>query len=377
MRVLHVINSLEVGGAERFLLRLIPELVELGVESTILPLQPGGALEPIARSNGIKVTDQGRFDKRTLTGVGNFRRFIRRDQPDLVQGWLYAGNLAASILSLLTLGAAPLVWNFRHTITDLADESRTTRASLKLLRLLSRYPKLVLHNSLNGQASHHEWLSRCRSQMVIPNGFDVDEFRLDESTRKNVRIREGWSETDVVVMVVGRHHPMKGQAEFLRTVGAVGDRCPNLRVVVVGRGADSSSQDLLIAARESGLAGSRVNLLGARTDVADLLAAADVFVLPSLWGEGFPNVVGEAMSSGLPCVVTDVGAAAELVGSCGLVVPPGEPAALGGAIAEMVAMGDADRDALGRRARERIESSFTLSQVAAQYAQVWRDVRQT
>ena len=117
-----------------------------------------------------------------------------------------------------------------------------------------------------------------------------------------------------------------------------------------------------------------VRLLGPRTDIPAIAAALDVGVLSSAYGEGFPNVVGEAMACGVPCVVTDTGDSAAVVGDSGVVVPPRDPRALAGGVLRLLGLPAAERAALGAVARRRIEEQYSLGAVAARYQTLYRDL---
>ena len=164
---------------------------------------------------------------------------------------------------------------------------------------------------------------------------------------------------------------MKDQSGFLAAAAeAVGVDC-RLHFVMVGAGVDDANSDLASAMARFGL-GACVHLLGERRDIPRLTAGLDIACSSSAWGEGFPNVIGEAMECGVPCAVTDTGDSATIVGDCGEVVPVRDPSAMARAMLTLVAMDPSRRAALGSAARARIVENFSIDAVARRYETYYR-----
>ena len=361
-RVLHIINSLDRGGAESNLARLCAEGAACGVANTVLTLQRGGALRESVAQHARVVAVTNVFDMR--------RALSRRSSaaPDLVVGWMYAGSVAASAVASRRL---PVVWCLRHVPSDVASESRTTRASLRCMRrwcgpASRRRPSLVVVNSPAGQAAHESLGLHARYQ-VIANGVDVDRFAPDAQRRRSARRALELGDDDVALLHVARAHPHKGHRFLLDAAMRVMHSAPTAKLVLVGAGVDSLEHPIFA------VAANRVRRFGDRDDLETFYAAADALVSPSLT-ESFPTVVIEAMSCGVPCVVTDVGASAEIVGDSGVVIEPGSVDALECALARMVAATGAAREELGRAARRRVIEHYTLAQMAAAFAGAYRSL---
>jgi len=176
----------------------------------------------------------------------------------------------------------------------------------------------------------------------------------------------------VVFGHVARFDPMKDHAGLLRAAAALVAARPQARLVLIGQGVDGANPALARAVAEYGLAG-HAHLLGPRPDVAAWTAGFDVAVSSSV-SEGFPNVVGEAMACGVPCLVTDVGDSALVVGDAGRVVPPADAAALAAAAAALVDLGEDGRRRLGAAARARVAAEFGLPVVIGRYEAFYRDL---
>ena len=191
------------------------------------------------------------------------------------------------------------------------------------------------------------------------------------TTRK--RIRESFSiPLDApVVGHIGRFHPMKDHATFLNAAAQLDRTHSDTHFLLCGRDVTPENSDIASMSGENDL--SRLHLLGERDDVPQLLSAMDV-LCSSSFSEAFPNVLGEAMAAGLPCVATDVGDSAQIVGDTGLIVPPRDPSALAQAISRLLQMNPAQRSALGRQAKNRIKEHYSLSRVVDSYQTLYQSV---
>lgn len=297
-----------------------------------------------------------------LAAMPRVIRALRDVRPDLIQSWLWHADLAATLARAALQPRPPLVWSIRCSDMELARYRLSTRLVVAALARLSRIPEAVVANSEAGLAWHLARGYRPRRTQVIPNGFDLDTFRPDPAARARLLTLLGWPEQTVLVGLIARVDPMKDHATFLAALGRTAEP---VRAVLIGHGTDGLAIPPALR--------PRLAALGQRRDVAALLTGLDLLCLSSRFGEGFPNVLGEAMACGVPCVTTDVGDAARVVGEAGLVVPPGDPAALAGAIAALAA-DPARRRAMGRAGRERVERLYAIPNIAEVYRALWRDL---
>jgi glycosyltransferase involved in cell wall biosynthesis len=240
----------------------------------------------------------------------------------------------------------------------LAHYSRLEAAAIRLERLAGRLPDLVIANSESGAASARRAGFRARRVATIANGIDTDSFRPPSpEERAAARALFGFPEAAAVIAVVARLDPMKDHTTFLGALAILADARPRSIALIAGDGLAATGAALRRLAEALGVA-DRVVWIGARQRVLDVYHAADLFCLPSAFGEGFPNVVGEAMACGLPCVVTAVGDSARVVGDTGIVVPPADPQALARAMLDcMKLIGKSCPPCLA--ARDRIVKHFT------------------
>ncbi|MBI4902865.1 MAG: glycosyltransferase [Acidobacteria bacterium] len=370
--IVHLITGLGTGGAETMLFRLLSRTNSTIYSPTVISLLPcrGLKLTKAIEDLGIPVRSvEMPIGPGLLWKLPRLVRMIRAAVPEIIMGWEVHGNLFSQLSRLLT--PSRLVWNVRGSLDNVASEKRRTRMLISALGVASRLPDRIVYNSRRSALQHEAaGFSRDRT-VVIPNGFDGDSFRPDAEARSSVRRELNVPSDHAIVGMVGRAHAVKNHRGFLSAMARVAGRSP-FHAVLIGRGVDSSNAGLVRQIAESGLPG-RVHLLGERADIPRLTAAFDVAVSASL-AEAFPNVVGEAMACGVPCLVTDVGDSAWMVGDTGVVVRPEDEDAMARGIERLLRMSVQDRIQLGRAARCRILSQFSLHDVAERFDQLYSDV---
>ena len=366
IRVLHVISDLSTGGAEMALYKLLSRNDRKRFSPAVLTLKDQGELRKSIEILDVPVYSLAiRRGVPTPISIWRLIRLVRFLKPDVIQGWMSHGNLAAQIGSLFSPGRAAVVWNIRQTLDSWHREKWLTRLTIRAGALLSGKADAILYNSATGAAHHQAIGYRADRTLLIPNGFDVTQFAPSTLARHSVRAELGIAPATLLVGCVARYHPVKDHGNFLRAAAKLLKTLPGVQFVCVGKGVDWDNDALRQLVRELKLTG-RVHLLGEREDIPRVAAALDIAVSSS-FDESFPNVVGEAMSCGVPCVVTDISDLPRIVGETGKVVPPRDSDALAAALRELIEIGPGGREALGRAARARIEDHFHLDSVVALY----------
>lgn len=365
-RVCHLITGLDPGGAEITLYRLLRGGNPARVSPSVVSLLPGGALAPAIRALGVPVVDlgltRGRLDPR---GVWRLHRHLRAIQPDLLQTWMYHADLLGAIAGAW-LSSIPVVWNLRASDMDFSRYPPLSAWTVRACARLSHVPRAIVANSEAGVAHHTRLGYRARSWAVIPNGVDAEEFRPDPAAGAAVREELGLPADAVVIGMAARLDPMKDHATLMVAVRTLVEHDPRVHVVLAGAGVTEATLGLTRGGTADGLR-HRVRVLGRRADVARLMQAWDLAVSSSL-SEGFSNVIVEAMATGVPCVVTDVGESARMVGDTGVVVPPRDPERLAAACRLLIEEGAAARRRRGAAARARVQGEFALDQMITAYA---------
>lgn len=294
--------------------------------------------------------------------IGQLRKF----QPDLVQGWMYHGSFAATCASVFLPTKTPVIWNIRAATVSPQLQRFRTRALIWASRWIANRPAGILNNS-RASATFHELEFGYPAQLtkIIPNGFDPTRFKSDDLNRKKIRVDLGVPQDAPLVGLVARLDPSKDHENFLRTADALSKEFPEMYFVLIGT---EITKENLAAIFKCGphMPEGHLIVRPPRADIEVIHQALDIEVLSSR-SEGFPNSIGEAMACGVPCVVTDVGDCALLVGDTGRVVAKENPVALAGAIRELVQLSPTDRRQLGQRARQRIIDHFSMEAVCRSY----------
>jgi glycosyltransferase involved in cell wall biosynthesis len=370
-KIIHIITSLNVGGAEQALKRLLLTTPDAQRNTLVISLKNLGKIGEGLQSRGFEVVA---LNMRSFLAfpVGIFRlyRIIRQFQPDIVQTWLYHADLIGGVVAKIA-GVKCIIWGIRTT--ELDSGSKLTAWIRKLLARLSYVIPAKIVCVAEASRKKHIALGYDPSKMVvIGNGFEVSQMHSTPELRAALRLSAGLSDGDVVIGTLGRLSQVKGQDVFVRSAGLIAQEYPNVRFLMVGRGLEPVNETLMQWINATGFA-DRFVLMGERRDVAVVLSAMDIFCLPSR-SEGFPNVLGEAMAMGLPCVSTDVGDAGVLLGDTGILVQKDDYEALAVGLKQMLDMSQDERTALGERARLRVQNEFTLEQTRKKFEAVYAEL---
>jgi len=376
-RIIHIITGLSTGGAEMMLYKLLHSMNRDRFESIVISLRDEGTLGKTINQEGFTVhTLDMKAGSPSLKAAWRLRRIIRSIKPDLIQGWMYHGNLAAFISRVFLDKKVPVLWNIRHSVYNLQYEKKGTAQVIKLGAMLSKRTAKIIYNA-RVSAQQHQALGYAPNRtVIIPNGFDTQQFQPSQAAREKLRQALQVPEQTVLIGLIARYHPMKDHANFLSAAARLATKeREDVQFVLVGSDVELGNPAIAALVQRHNLI-DRVHLLGERRDISDLTAGLDI-ASSSSYGEGFPNSVGEAMSCGVPCVVTDVGDSAWIVGETGKVVPPRDSKALANAWLELITMGAERRKQLGEAARKRVMENFSIMAITPQYEQVYDEVLAT
>ncbi len=338
-------------------------------EHSVISLTDYGKLGPILTSKGVSVTALGMRNILDVPRVSyKLWQIFRLRKPDIVQTWMYHADLIGGIVARFS-GIKNIIWGVRSTNIH-RGVSKVTRG-IRILCVFFSYviPKLIVCAAEASRKAHVRIGYSQRRMTVIPNGFDTKLLTATLEDRMQIRTAAGFSESDLVVGSLGRYNPAKDHDNFITAAAFLAKDYPNLKFLLVGRELDLENEVVMKRIRETGYS-DRFVLLGERHDVARCLKAMDIFCLHSQT-EGFPNVLGEAMTMGLPCVTTDVGDASFLIGDTGTVVEPHNALALAEALRYLVVAGETFRLDLGKKAQRRIHENFTMSCVKLRFKSLY------
>jgi glycosyltransferase involved in cell wall biosynthesis len=369
-KILHIITTLSTGGAEMMLLKLISSMDQNAFESKVISLTDIGPVGEKIQELGVSVYGLGM--RHGLPSPLSLAKLVSRagqDRPHLIQTWMYHADLLGLLLARL-FRHCKLVWNIRCSDVPFNNYRPRTGWIVALCSRLSSLPDTIVFNSRAGIRQHMNLGYHSAYMQVIPNGFDLDLLRPDSDARFSVCRELGLPEDAIILGLVGRWDPLKDHATFLQAGALIArEEQESVCFVLVGTGMEWKTPELASLIKDVGLQ-DRVLLLGHRVDIPRLTAAFDIACSTSIT-EGFPNTIGEAMSCGVPCVVTDVGDSAAIIGDSGRVVPAGDPIAFAEACRHLLSLGINGRRELGTKARKLIGAHYALPDIALMYSTLY------
>jgi glycosyltransferase involved in cell wall biosynthesis len=375
MNIIFIITGLTSGGAEMMLYKLLTNIDRQRFKPTVVSLTYKDTLAAPIKALGIPVYSLGMEEGGlpSLQVIWKLVSIFRKTKPDLVQGWMYHANLAAQFANVLSLNFAPVIWNIRHSLNSFDDERPGTVAVIKASIPLSRFTRKIIYNSRISIVQHRKLGYPEAKGIIIPNGFDPELFKPSIDSRNSVRAELGLASECILIGRFARFHDMKDYPNLLRAAAILLKERPDVHFLLIGRDLNLQNPVISELIQELGI-GERIHLKDESRDIPYYTAALDIATTTSSHGEAFPNVIGEAMCCGVPCVVTDLGDSAWIVGDTGRVVPPRNPEALAHAWQELVDLGAEARTALGMAARTRAVSCFSLDFVVGEYEKLYESV---
>ena len=374
IRIVHMITSLSLGGAEMMLYKLLSRMDQREFKPLVVSLTADGPVGEKIRQLGIQVTSLDM--KPGIPDPVHFYRLVRilrEVHPDLLQTWMYHSDLMGGLAARIS-GNFPVVWGIRNSTLDSKYSKKSTLFIVNTLAKLSGWlPDRIVSCSFTAQDVHTCLGYRADKFVVIPNGFDTGLFHPDLTARNSLRDELSLPLESFLIGLVGRFDPQKDHEHFIRAAGCLVQHTDKVYFILAGDGITWQNETLANWIRSSGL-DSRFQLLGARQDIPRLTAALDIATSSSAYGEAFPNVIGEALACGVPCVVTDVGDSARIVGEAGMVVPPRNPEALCLAWLEMIRMEKGRWNAMQQTARQIVLDHYEIEAVTRRYQDLYRSL---
>jgi glycosyltransferase involved in cell wall biosynthesis len=369
MKVIHIIAGLNDGGAEHVLFRLVTSMND--VEHTVISLTDFGKYGPKLKRSNIHVISLGMpRGWVTLKGLWMLYSTLKKKQPDVVQTWMYHADLLGGLVAKFA-GCKSIYWGIRHSNLTKKANPKSTLFVAKLCALLSPFVPTKIISCAERSVKIHKDFGYKGRFVVIPNGFDTHKYSLNSNARHLIR-DELNIRNKLVCGFVARWNPQKDHLNLLRATKLIKNTYPDILVLLIGTDCDNLNHALLALISDLDIKDNIV-LLGRRSDVPAIMNALDLHVLSSSSGEAFPNVVAEAMASGTPCVVTDVGDAAMIVGETGWVVPTDDPKSLAGALNQAFNEMDDHKAWISRKklCSKRVQDNFDLDLMVQRYRDVW------
>jgi len=371
IRILHLITGLNTGGAELALARLVESMDRHEFDNRVVSLIKPGAVGNRIENSNIWLDSLGMPAGRvTINGFSKLMRLIRQFEPNILQTWLYHADLIGLVAGKI-LRIPKIAWNIRGSDSNFMNSQRISKIIARTCAIFSSWPDAVFVNSEAGIITHEEMGYHPKNWKLIQNGIDTTIFAPDKAS--GVKVREGLnipSENNVVGLVA-RLDPQKGHNFFLRAAKIVLEEKHNTSFVCVGIGASKYTEEIKQQTKDYGLQNS-VFWAGVRNDMPSVYNSFSCSVSASAFGEGFPNVIAEAMSCGIPCIVTRTGDSPRVLGDTGLIVPTQDYIALAEGILKILSLPSKLHSDLGIRARQRVIDNFSLGKMVEQYSESYR-----
>ncbi|HRJ52868.1 MAG TPA: glycosyltransferase [Candidatus Thiothrix moscowensis] len=375
IRVVHIITNLSHHGSSMMLYRLMAHTDRSRFEPIVISLDRGDDFKEKISAHGIPVHT---FNMSSSLSFGahvvKLAHMLRKLSPDILQGWQYHGNLAVSLVSKLLPKPPVLLWNVRQTVYDIEQESNSNHWAIGFLRRLTNTPARIIYNSWISEGQHTRLGYSEQKSQVIANGFDLQMFAPNAHSREIIRQQLEIPEKATVIGMIAHHQPAKNHRLFIEAAHLLARHDPDVHFILAGNRVTADNHDIATLLQRFPELHERLHLLGNRQDIPALLNSMDIFSLTSSSGEGFSNVVGEAMACGVPCIVTDVGDTPLLVGKTGETIKNATASSLAFAWLEWINAGEIWRQEQGQQARQRIQRHYRIQHIARQYQDIYESL---
>ena len=369
---MHIITGLDIGGAETMLFKLIKDRPESYRSTIVISLTTKGVIGHRLEKIGITVIEL-EIRKRISFFCKFFKlkKIIQSKRPKVIHTWMYHANLMGGLAAYIA-NNRNIIWSIRRSELKL-NESLTTYIVMKLGALFSEIiPKKIVCVANSGLKNHESYGYAKKKMTVIPNGFDLQKLKHDEVKRKKVRNSLNITDDKLVIGSVGRFHESKDFKNLVMSAIKVIPQYRNIKYMMVGRNLDSKNKILKKWINQTGFR-DHFLLIGETDDIVGYMSAMDIFCLSSKT-EGFPNVIGEAMSMKLPCVATNVGDVRKILGKYAIIVKPENRELLCNGLCDMLSMNEEKRIELGLRGRQRMKREYSLKKIHEKYRDLYASV---
>ena len=365
--IAHIITDLDMGGAEKMLSSLVLEMNPARFFNVVISLKDLGYWGPILQQRGILVYALNmRPSVTSIFKLFTLWNILRSLRPDYIQGWMYHANIIASLIGKAA-GVTNIFWNIRCSLMDLSKYNIGTTLMFKSGAWLSKMPKLIINNSQASINQHMRAGYKSDKWLYIPNGFDTIKYQPNAKIYQQFRAQHNLPARAIIIAMIARYDPMKDHATFLQAANILASTHPDVYFVFAGNNVNSKNLGLQESISNKALR-QRIILLNQINNVQDILPAVDYLTQTSIYGEGFPNILGEAMACGVECFSTDVGDALQLIGDFGYPIPKQDPTAIAAAWSKVIAQDPETKQQRRDAARARIIEMFSISKIVDVYS---------
>jgi len=373
MRIVIIVTGLNNGGAERMLFNLAKSYKEKNHQVHVISLLDGGIYKSNLENIGIDVRGLGMERSRLpkFRHVFKLISHVKEIQPNIIQGWMYHGNLLASIAKFFLPNSVKLFWSVRQTLYSIRKETYLTRVVIYLNIFLSGMPKKIFFNSKLSQIQHEKKGFSKKNTILVPNGIDFESFRFQVSNRHKYRKRYGVANDIVLIGNFSRFHPMKNHEMFFNSLAKLPDNIiKKIKVLMAGNGVEISNpffydmqkkfpRDLFV-------------FLGEIKNISEVMNSLDIFCLSSSWGDAFPNILIEALASEVFVVSTNVGDAKEIINDYGYISEINDEEFFSKLLLKSINLNKKNRNEIAKLGSDHVRKNFDIRNISEQYMSYYR-----
>ncbi|WLP95225.1 glycosyltransferase [Psychrobacter sp. M13] len=374
MKIVHIITGLNNGGAEGVLYRLVTH--DHANEHIVISLMGKGKYGSLLKEHSIETyyleLSRGKL---SLSPLILLKKIIKNEKPDVVQTWMSHADLIGGLVSKLS-GHKNIVWNIRHSnLTFRASNIKTNAVVMTCMAVSKIIPKKIICCSEKTYKDYGGHGYPKSKMTVISNGYDFEKFNTDIESRNKIRKELNIADDTNLLGMVARYDPNKNHQGLLRALKLVKDHNSNFQTILVGRDLNNNNENIKSLIKNLELE-DHIILLDQRSDIPSIMNALDVNILSSISGEGFPNVLAEAMACGTLCVATDIGDSKVIIDNYGWIVEANDDKLLADAILKALELKKtpAQWNKMKVLARKHITDNFSISLMIERYNKVWSSI---
>ena len=364
--ILHIIPSLQIGGAEKILASLINNKINKDVDHIVLSLLGTGLLYEKIEQNCRQVFFLN-LHKIKIKHIYLTLKKIKALKPAVIFAWMYHSCLLAIILQKIFRYKFDIVWCLRHSIYDKHHEKLFTRLIIQLLIIYKKLANNIIYNSYRSKESHEKIGLRKIKSCIIYNGYE--STKINDKYSDEIKSKLQVNKQSIIIGMVANFRSFKDHENCIEAFNIIRKKRPNVFLVLIGTGINKDNNKLINIINKHGIL-NLVILVGIIDKVSDYMKAFDISILSS-YSESFPNVIAESMLVGTPVVATDVGATKFIVGNTGIVVPPRSPNLLAKGCLDLLDLNKNDYNQICEKARKRIENNFSIEKMIKKFENLY------
>lgn len=367
IKVTHIIAGLNQGGAEMMLYKVLKYSDRNKYNIQVISMMDHGSLKEKILELGIPV-DTLHIKRGEISIIALCKAIKLCKESDILQTWMYHADFLGFLISIFL--RKKVIWGIHHANLEKGKNKRTTLSIAKINSFFSRWVDCIVSCSYKAEGVHIKYGYDKSKFIVIPNGFEIDRFYPITNARNILEKEFPILKGKVLFSLVARYDILKDHRNCIKALNIVQKKFSNFILLLCGTDMDKNNKELLSTIYENNLQ-EKILLLGKREDIPLIMSATDIYISSSS-GEAFPNVIGEAMACGTPCVVTDVGDSAYMVGETGKVVERQNSIQLAEAILNF--LNDNEYKEISQKCRERIIENFEIKNITRKYNSLWETV---